>query len=343
VAGTLILIASLAFHGDLPTHVSVSAALRFIADHDYWLLMHVGTVVAPLVWLGAIAALAGTAVGGRARAVGRLLLPIGVVGATFSVFTFSIDGYVFKILADAWAVASGTEQRELLAMTTTLLKLLTGPFRIEILVWYGLTIMLAGIVVCLDPRYPTWLGLIGVGAGGGALVAGLASLAGSRPSVGGPGLPLDRLVFLLTLPVEGLWMLLLGAFMWRRVGRVPIQPPRDGSQEPIGSAHRGDAGVPETAARKLSWPVAGHQLLRDVVRPVPRGDAAGVVHLANHDVTLCAVSRAPHAKLQAYKRRMRWSFPLGVVVWERLQLRLPGGVHLRAAVPARRVPRPECD
>ena len=34
-----------------------------------------------------------------------------------------------------------------------------------------------------------------------------------------------------------------------------------------------------------------------------------VVHLANHDVTLCAVSRAPLAKLQAYKRRMGWTFP----------------------------------
>jgi predicted dithiol-disulfide oxidoreductase (DUF899 family) len=33
------------------------------------------------------------------------------------------------------------------------------------------------------------------------------------------------------------------------------------------------------------------------------------VHLTNHDVTLCAVSRAPLAKLQAYKRRMGWSFP----------------------------------
>ena len=33
------------------------------------------------------------------------------------------------------------------------------------------------------------------------------------------------------------------------------------------------------------------------------------VHLANHDVTLCAVSRAPLAKLQAYKKRMGWSFP----------------------------------
>jgi predicted dithiol-disulfide oxidoreductase (DUF899 family) len=34
-----------------------------------------------------------------------------------------------------------------------------------------------------------------------------------------------------------------------------------------------------------------------------------VVHLAHHDVTLSAVSRAPLAKLQEYKRRMQWTFP----------------------------------
>src|ERR671936_274171 len=34
-----------------------------------------------------------------------------------------------------------------------------------------------------------------------------------------------------------------------------------------------------------------------------------VVHLANHDVMLWAVSRAPLPKLQAYKRRMGWTFP----------------------------------
>jgi predicted dithiol-disulfide oxidoreductase (DUF899 family) len=33
------------------------------------------------------------------------------------------------------------------------------------------------------------------------------------------------------------------------------------------------------------------------------------VHLANHDVLLTAVSRAPLAKLQAYKQRMGWTFP----------------------------------
>jgi predicted dithiol-disulfide oxidoreductase (DUF899 family) len=33
------------------------------------------------------------------------------------------------------------------------------------------------------------------------------------------------------------------------------------------------------------------------------------VHLANHDVTLMAISRAPFAKLQAYKKRLGWTFP----------------------------------
>ena len=33
------------------------------------------------------------------------------------------------------------------------------------------------------------------------------------------------------------------------------------------------------------------------------------VHLANHDVSLWAVSRAPLAMLQAYRRRMGWTFP----------------------------------
>ncbi len=39
------------------------------------------------------------------------------------------------------------------------------------------------------------------------------------------------------------------------------------------------------------------------------GFNGSVVHLANHDVTLSAVSRAPLSKVQAYKRRMGLTFP----------------------------------
>jgi predicted dithiol-disulfide oxidoreductase (DUF899 family) len=39
------------------------------------------------------------------------------------------------------------------------------------------------------------------------------------------------------------------------------------------------------------------------------GFDGSAVHLANHDVTLSAVSRAPLPQLQAFKQRMGWSFP----------------------------------
>src|SRR5881296_1802174 len=42
---------------------------------------------------------------------------------------------------------------------------------------------------------------------------------------------------------------------------------------------------------------------------VADGFNGSVVHLANHDVMFWAISRAPLPKLQAYRRRMGWSFP----------------------------------
>jgi predicted dithiol-disulfide oxidoreductase (DUF899 family) len=46
-----------------------------------------------------------------------------------------------------------------------------------------------------------------------------------------------------------------------------------------------------------------------VCSSIADGFNGSVVHLANHDVTLMAVSRAPIAAIEAYKRRMGWSFP----------------------------------
>ncbi len=61
-------------------------------------------------------------------------------------------------------------------------------------------------------------------------------------------------------------------------------------------------------------------------------------HLEHHDVSLVAVSRAPLAKIAAYKARMGWRFPLGLVVRQRLQLRFSCLVHARTA--RERVPSP---
>src|ERR1700730_13087485 len=51
-----------------------------------------------------------------------------------------------------------------------------------------------------------------------------------------------------------------------------------------------------------------------------------VVHLANHDVTLSAVSRAPPAKLQPYKRRMGRRFPWASSLRRDFNFDLPGSL-----------------
>jgi predicted dithiol-disulfide oxidoreductase (DUF899 family) len=46
-----------------------------------------------------------------------------------------------------------------------------------------------------------------------------------------------------------------------------------------------------------------------VCTTIADGFNGSAVHLANHDVTLMAVSRAPLEAIQAYKQRMGWTFP----------------------------------
>jgi predicted dithiol-disulfide oxidoreductase (DUF899 family) len=46
-----------------------------------------------------------------------------------------------------------------------------------------------------------------------------------------------------------------------------------------------------------------------VCSSIADGFSGSIVHLENHDVAMTAVSLAPIAAIQAYKRRMGWSFP----------------------------------
>jgi predicted dithiol-disulfide oxidoreductase (DUF899 family) len=43
---------------------------------------------------------------------------------------------------------------------------------------------------------------------------------------------------------------------------------------------------------------------------------ANVVHLTQRDVAFAAVSRAPLARIEAFEKRMGWTFPRGFVVWQ---------------------------
>jgi hypothetical protein len=218
ISGPLVLLASFATHGDLPTNesslIGEAAALHYVAAHPTWLIIHMATIVAGLLWVGAFTALAWTLAPGAAAAVGRLLVASATVGGVFVVFDYGLDGYALKILADQWATAPGPEQAQLQLMAETAMWFVNGTFRSEIAVFYGLTVLVAGLAVALDRRYPTWFGTIGAVTGAAVLLNGLLSFSGI--GLGNQ----DFLVFIVILPIESLWLLALGVLMWRRAGRV---------------------------------------------------------------------------------------------------------------------------
>ena len=222
VAAAIVYVAAGAPHGDLPTNeqglLGETAALRYVAGHALWIPIHLGTVLAGMLWVGALAALAGTLSPGAARAVGRLLVPSAIIGGTFVVLDYALDGYALKVLADQWAAASGAEREALQRMAETGIWLVSGTFHNEVLTFYGLTMLLAGLAVALDGRYPRWLGRAGMAAGALATLNGLLEFAGITLTPLA-GLGLDFLVFAVVIPVELLWLLALGILMWRRGGR----------------------------------------------------------------------------------------------------------------------------
>jgi hypothetical protein len=213
VAGALIFVLSLAGHGDLPTHVSHVAGLQFIVDQSNWLLMHLGTILAGLLWIFAVAALAGTFTADASRALARLMVPSAVVGGIFLIFNYAVDGYAFKILANEWATSSGAQRANLEQAFDTILVIASGTLRAELLLFYGVTMLLTALAVTLDGAYPRWFGSIGAVASGLATLVALSSFLGLSFRV-------DVLVFVVALPLEGLWLLVLGLLMWRRGGRV---------------------------------------------------------------------------------------------------------------------------
>ncbi len=212
IVGVLLLGTALAIHGDLPASGPIEIALTYIVNHPGRLAIHLGMMAASVLWIAAFIALAGTLAAGRGRAVARLLAPSAIVGGTFSVFDYAVDGYAFHALAVDWAAASGQAQEHLALMASAALRLLYGTGRTEIALFYGLTFLLAGLAVALDGRYGAWFGAIGALMGVAALLAGLWALAGAK-------LAPDFLLFVVVVPLEGLWLLALGVLMWRQAGR----------------------------------------------------------------------------------------------------------------------------
>jgi hypothetical protein len=210
ILGAVVSVAAGTGFGNITNELGTEAVLRYLASRPawYWPIVQLGFILGALLWVGALAALASSLTRGAGWALGRLGTASVIVGATIHVVDSAVSGFGLAHLADAWAVATGSEQASLLLAGGALLWILGGTWASVVSLFHGVPFVLFGLAVVLDRSYPAWLGWIGFVGGLGSLFCGVMMFLGV-------GLVAEGLFIMFALVVS-LWMVAMGVLMWRR-------------------------------------------------------------------------------------------------------------------------------
>jgi hypothetical protein len=146
----------------------------------------------------------------RARALGRVLVPVVTVGVALLALDYAVDGFGFRALAERWAEGDAAAA----GVMDTVLALVGGLFRSYIALLFGVPFVLAGAALLLEGRDTRTLGWVALVPGTVALVAGVSAFV---------GLPLvpDVLLFTVVLGTEQVWLVFLALHLLREE-RAPV-------------------------------------------------------------------------------------------------------------------------
>lgn len=189
---------------------ATEVALATLGEQPDWMwpVVYMGFIFGALFWMAALFALATTLTEGVSWALARLAVAAAVVGVTLHAVDGALNAVVLEGLARAWAVAPAGERAALAENGDLLLRILDGTWAGVITLYHGLPFVLAGLAVALSPRYPAWLGWIGVIGGAGSLLIGIAMLLGVQTQLAVP--------FAVVL---SFFMVGLGWLLWEQAGR----------------------------------------------------------------------------------------------------------------------------
>jgi hypothetical protein len=199
VAGGALALIGGATHGDLPDS-SGDAALRFLADHPAYALVHFLSIFGAVLWVLGINGWQAT----RRKATARWLARAGghtaLIGAAVLAVQFSLDGSGAQTLTAMWT-ESGASETGLETIAELAPGLLVGVALTWVMLLYGLPLILVGTSLLIDQRRVLgWAGL---------LIGGFAFVGGFALAIGAETLP-DAVVFGGSIISGSIWVIATG-------------------------------------------------------------------------------------------------------------------------------------
>lgn len=207
--GATLVLAAGAAHGDLPES-SGGAALRFVASHATYALVHVVSILGGVLWAVGLRGYPQLLVDPRARVVASWASGSALVGASVLAVQFSLDGFGLPALADRYAGAVPATQAMLGDVAEITADALVGLALLWVILLYGVTICLLAAADLLASSGARWIAVAGLAVG--AWTAGAALSV----ALGGTVVP-DWLAFVSAIVAGDVWLIVWAASLQRRV------------------------------------------------------------------------------------------------------------------------------
>ncbi len=209
IAGAVLFAISNVMHPRSETIDVTIEQINAVANYDPYILGHILLLIGPLLMVFGLVALQRSITTPRGTAFALYGFVTAVVSTGQLAALVGRDGRPTKIIADAYAEASGTD-----AQTLELIAEMTeegnfGGLGVWIILFFGITYILYGLAVATSDNYPTWLGWSAAAMGLIGLVTGIVvTLDG--PSEFWVSFVFSPLAFLLTI-----WTVWVAVLMWK--------------------------------------------------------------------------------------------------------------------------------
>jgi hypothetical protein len=220
ISGAFLLAVGTYLHPSQADPNDATQAFAEYAADNLWTWTHLTQFFGVVCMVGALVLLSRRMANGPAAHWADL----GTAGAVASVAVTAalqaVDGVALKVMVDNWVDAPGNQKPILFQAAFAVRQVEIGLASFASIL-FGMTMVVYGIALMIDRRYPRWLGALGVVGGISVLGAGvLMAHTGFSEIAMAVGMPSNMLLLI--------WMLSVGVCLWprRRAGAGGI--PEDG-------------------------------------------------------------------------------------------------------------------
>ncbi len=188
-------------------NVPVAAFTEYAAD-PHWVASHLLQLFGAILLIAALVLFSRRLQNGSAAAWTTIIRAGAGASLAMAAALQAVDGIALKVMVDSWAAAAEPEKLALFQAAFAVRQIEVGLASISSLL-FGLTVLVYGIALLIDHRFPRWIGALAIASGVPTAISGIVMAYTG----------FSDLAMLLNMPASLLlilWVVALGIDGWKR-------------------------------------------------------------------------------------------------------------------------------